>query len=177
MSAQYGHADGDYAQVHEQAGLFAGDGGFDVNVKGNTDLKGAVISGAADASRNTLNTGTLTFSDIENHSHYSANSIGGSMGLAPGATTEKSVGTASVPGSGGLVPMIGQHESGDATNAFLNGDGNQAFISIPTPWRFNVIGALTHAYGGSTALEVGIGSAWWHVVWDRALESFNAGWK
>ncbi|MFD1554500.1 hypothetical protein ACFSHT_02510 [Paraburkholderia silviterrae] len=58
-------------------------------------------------------TGTLTFSDMENHSHYSANSMGGSFGLSPGATPDKAVGPASVPGAGGVVPMIAQNESGD----------------------------------------------------------------
>ncbi|MDR5884302.1 EndoU domain-containing protein [Caballeronia sp. LZ032] len=103
----------EYAQVKEQAGLVAGDGGFDVSVKGNTALTGAVIAGADDAAKNTLSTGTLTFADVGNHSHYSANSIGGSVGLSPGPSSDKAVGTASVPGSGGPVPMIGQHENGD----------------------------------------------------------------
>ncbi|MDR5823706.1 hemagglutinin repeat-containing protein, partial [Caballeronia sp. LZ043] len=113
FSAQNGHADGNFAQVKEQAGLYAGDGGFDVSVKSNTALTGAVIAGADDAAKNSLSTGTLTFADVGNHSHYSANSIGGSVGLSPGPSSDKAVGTASVPGSGGPVPMIGQHESGD----------------------------------------------------------------
>ncbi|MDR5815746.1 hemagglutinin repeat-containing protein, partial [Caballeronia sp. LZ033] len=116
FSAQNGHADGSYAQVKEQAGLVAGDGGFDVSVKGNTALIGAVIAGADDAAKNSLSTGTLTFADVGNHSHYSANSIGGSVGLSPGPSSEKAVGTASVPGSGGPVPMIGQHENGDQSS-------------------------------------------------------------
>ena len=37
-------AKGDFASVNEQTGIQAGDGGFQVNVKGNTDLKGAVIA-------------------------------------------------------------------------------------------------------------------------------------
>ena len=43
-----------------------------------------------------------------------------------------------------------------ATNNFLNGNGNQAYISIPTPWGVNGFGAITHAYGGEYALELGI---------------------
>nr|WP_245643846.1 hemagglutinin repeat-containing protein [Paraburkholderia oxyphila] len=113
VTAQKGHADGDYAQVGEQAGIYAGDGGFNVNVKGNTGLTGAVISSTADAEKNSLTTGTLTFSDIGNKSHYSANSMGGSYGLSPGAVSDKAVGPASVPGSGGVVPMMAQNDSGD----------------------------------------------------------------
>ncbi|MFX1766169.1 hemagglutinin repeat-containing protein [Paraburkholderia sp. A1RI-2L] len=109
VTAQRGHADGDYAGVSEQAGINAGDGGFNVNVKGNTDLKGGVISSAADASQNSLTTGTLTFSDVENHSHYSANSAGISAGAGVGSTG-KAVGPGSTPG--GAIPMA-LNESGD----------------------------------------------------------------
>ncbi|MFM0741441.1 hemagglutinin repeat-containing protein [Paraburkholderia xenovorans] len=112
FSAQSGHADGSYAGVAEQAGIRAGSGGFDVNVKGNTDLKGAVIASEADASKNTLTTGTLTYSDIENHSHYSAASNGIGAGLGVGVT-QKAVGPSSVSGSGGVTPMISQDENGD----------------------------------------------------------------
>jgi filamentous hemagglutinin len=58
FSAQNGHADGKYAGVNEQAGINAGTGGFDINVKDNTGLTGAVITSVADASKNRLTTGT-----------------------------------------------------------------------------------------------------------------------
>lgn len=112
FSAQNGHADGNYAGVNEQAGIQAGSGGFDVTVKGNTDLKGAYIASTADASKNSLTTGTLTTSDIENHSHYSANSAGFSAGASVGVST-KAVGPSSVSGSGGVTPMVFQNDSGD----------------------------------------------------------------
>ncbi|EUC17708.1 hemagglutinin repeat-containing protein [Paraburkholderia hospita] len=112
FSAQNGHADGNYAGVNEQAGIQAGDGGFAINVKGNTDLKGAVIASDAGASKNTLTTGTLTFSDIENHSHYSATSNGISAGAGIGSTG-KATGPGSVSGSGGVIPMMTQNEHGD----------------------------------------------------------------
>ncbi|MDR6386827.1 hemagglutinin repeat-containing protein, partial [Paraburkholderia caribensis] len=112
FSAQNGHADSNYAGVNEQAGIQAGDGGFNINVKGNTDLKGAVIASDADASKNTLTTGTLTFSDIENHSHYSATSNGFSAGGGIGSTG-KATGPGSVSGSGGVIPMMTQNEHGD----------------------------------------------------------------
>ncbi|KAA8763213.1 filamentous hemagglutinin N-terminal domain-containing protein [Burkholderia pseudomallei] len=112
FSAQNGHADGNYASVNEQAGIQAGSGGFDVTVRGNTDLKGAYIASTADASKNSLTTGTLTTSDIENHSHYSANSAGFSAGASVGVST-KAVGPSSVSGSGGVTPMVFQNDSGD----------------------------------------------------------------
>ncbi len=114
FSAQNGHADSNYAGVNEQAGINAGDGGFNVNVKGNTGLTGGVISSTADESKNSLTTGTLSFSDIQNQSHYSANSNGISAGVGIGPNTGKAVGPGSVPGSGSVSPMISQNENGDS---------------------------------------------------------------
>ncbi|WP_153074165.1 polymorphic toxin type 22 domain-containing protein [Paraburkholderia bonniea] len=62
------------------------------------------------------------------------------------------------PGVTGTVGWILGDRSANATNSFLNGDGNQGFISIPTPFKFNVVGAITHAYGGATAIEFGLGT-------------------
>ncbi|MBV8158040.1 MAG: hypothetical protein JO278_10300 [Dyella sp.] len=69
-----GNTDSTYASVREQSGIYAGQGGFDVNVKGNTDLKGGVLASTADPSKNNLTTGTLTTSDIENKAEYSSSS-------------------------------------------------------------------------------------------------------
>lgn len=69
-----GKTDSTYASVREQSGIYAGQGGFDVNVKGNTDLKGGILASAADPSKNSLTTGTLTTSDIENKAEYSSSS-------------------------------------------------------------------------------------------------------
>lgn len=112
FSTQHGDGHGNYANVTEQAGINAGDGGFDINVKGNTGLMGAVISSTADAEKSSLTTGTLSFSDIQNHSDFSASSSGFSAGGAMGAP-DKAVGPASVSGSGGVTPMMGQHDSGN----------------------------------------------------------------
>ncbi|MDR0183484.1 hemagglutinin repeat-containing protein [Lysobacter arvi] len=79
--------DSDYASVQEQSGIRAGDGGFQVNVKGNTDLKGGVISSSDKAVQNGLNsltTGTLTVSDIDNHAEYDASRISMGGGYSTG---------------------------------------------------------------------------------------------
>jgi filamentous hemagglutinin len=85
VSVQNGNGHGDYAGVEEQSGIHAGTDGFDITVKGNTDLKGALIASDADADRNTLNTGTLSFSDLKNHSDYTATSTGISAGVTAGS--------------------------------------------------------------------------------------------
>ncbi len=73
-------SDSNYASVNEQSGIKAGEGGFAINVGGNTDLKGAAITGSRDASKNTLTTNTLTTSDISNSMSASASSSGVSVG-------------------------------------------------------------------------------------------------
>nr|WP_279627068.1 hemagglutinin repeat-containing protein [Xanthomonas prunicola] len=82
---------GDFASVTEQSGIQAGDGGFDIRVGGNTDLKGGVIAStqaAVDAGANRLQTGTLTVSDITNTSSYEAKGISLSGGYAAGGSKD-----------------------------------------------------------------------------------------
>ncbi len=108
--APNGRASGSYAGVNEQTGIQAGAGGFGINVKGNTDLKGAYIASTATPDKNQLTTGTLTWSDVQNHSDYSATSsgfsAGGSVGNG-GSTYNKNGGKP----TGGAMPMLMQHES------------------------------------------------------------------
>ena len=74
-----------YASVTEQSGLKAGDGGFTVNVQGNTALVGGAITStqaAIDNNKNSFQTGgTLTTSDIQNSSAYNASSVSVNIGM------------------------------------------------------------------------------------------------
>ncbi|WP_238401456.1 hemagglutinin repeat-containing protein, partial [Photorhabdus laumondii] len=71
-----------YDSVQEQTGLFAGKGGYQVNVGDHTQLDGAVIASQADKTKNTLNTGTLGFKDIQNQADFTVEqqSAGVSLG-------------------------------------------------------------------------------------------------
>ncbi|WP_181007079.1 hemagglutinin repeat-containing protein [Pseudomonas syringae] len=67
-----------YASVTEQSGIKAGDDGFDINVRGNTDLVGAVIASSDKAvqdGKNSLVTSSLTSRDIKNKADYDANTV------------------------------------------------------------------------------------------------------
>jgi len=89
----------DYASVTEQSGIKAGDGGFQVAVKGDTDLKGGAITStqaAIDLNRNSFQTdGELTISNIQNKAEYTAKSASVNVGtgfsaagaLTPGGTS------------------------------------------------------------------------------------------
>ncbi|WP_185658255.1 hemagglutinin repeat-containing protein, partial [Burkholderia sp. Bp8992] len=114
FSQSKGNASGSYAGVNEQAGIHAGDGGFNINVTGNTDLKGGLIASDADASKNSLTTGSLSFSDVQNQSHYDASSSGFSAGATTGdgGMNYSTHGSTSGKNAGGAAPMLGQNDSG-----------------------------------------------------------------
>ncbi len=114
FSQSKGNASGSYAGVNEQAGIHAGDGGFNINVTGNTDLKGGLIASDADASKNSLTTGSLSFSDVQNQSHYDASSSGFSAGATAGdgGMNYSTHGSTSGKNTGGAAPMLGQNDSG-----------------------------------------------------------------
>jgi hypothetical protein len=61
-----------YDSVQEQSGLFAGQGGYQVDVGKHTQLDGAVIGSTAEADKNRLSTGTLGWSDINNKAEFSS---------------------------------------------------------------------------------------------------------
>lgn len=67
-----------YASVQDQAGIYAGDDGYQIKVNKNTDLKGAIITStqtAENLKKNSLDTGTLTSSNIQNVTEYDAKGI------------------------------------------------------------------------------------------------------
>ncbi|MCD5360615.1 hemagglutinin repeat-containing protein [Chromobacterium aquaticum] len=87
--------DADYASVQQQSGIKAGDGGFQLSVKGSTQLTGAVIAGSAASiqqGKNSLSTGALVTKDIDNHADFTASSVtvtagsGGVTGMAMAAS-------------------------------------------------------------------------------------------
>ena len=71
-----GKIESDYIGVTEQAGIYAGDGGFAVNVGDTTYLKGAVIGSTASAEKNSLTTGHLVMEDIQNSASYKLDNKG-----------------------------------------------------------------------------------------------------
>jgi filamentous hemagglutinin len=85
VSISRSRVDADYASVREQSGIQAGDGGFDVKVKGNIDLIGGVVASsqaAVDAGRNRFDTASLTTANIQNRDDFNASgfSLGGGYG-------------------------------------------------------------------------------------------------
>ena len=79
-SASQSKIDSNFASVGQQSGIKAGDGGFNVTVNNNTDLKGAVIASnqaAVEQGKNTFTTGeNLTTSNLQNSVSFSGSAVG-----------------------------------------------------------------------------------------------------
>lgn len=80
----------DYLSVREQSGIQAGEGGFQIRVEGHTDLVGGALASTADASKNSLDTGSLSVSDLKNSSEFDAYSVGISVSGGGGASSRVS---------------------------------------------------------------------------------------
>ncbi|WP_293736566.1 hemagglutinin repeat-containing protein [uncultured Phascolarctobacterium sp.] len=103
-SASVGKIDNNYKSVTDQSGIYAGKEGFDIRVEANTDLKGGIISSTADADKNKLSTGTLTFEDIQNKADYKAGGAGIKVNKNNDAEYNEK----------GITPDIGMPASGEA---------------------------------------------------------------
>ncbi|ESH86953.1 filamentous hemagglutinin outer membrane protein [Cupriavidus sp. HPC(L)] len=137
-SVTQGNTDSTYRSVQEQSGIYAGQGGFDVNVKGNTDLKGGIVASTAEFNKNRLTTGTLTSSDIENKAEYSSSTstiVGSYSGGKSVAASDPNLGPvqpAHVEWAGNTNLLQGAANSLAATaagNAQRSIDGNAAGIT------------------------------------------------
>jgi len=148
VSGNYGNTkiNSQYASVTEQSGLWAGDGGFQLDVAKNTGLIGGVIASSDKAvadGKNVLITGTLTSRDIENRASYDGQSIqlGGGVSLGGGnddgkdksnigtdgkgevAGGSKATPNSNLPSSNGVsmgAPVVAG-ASGDASSTTLSG--------------------------------------------------------
>ncbi len=80
ISANRDKMHSEYESVQNQTGIYAGKEGFEVTVGKHTQLDGAVIASAAGKDKNTLDTGTLGFNNLENKAEYQVEHQGGSLG-------------------------------------------------------------------------------------------------
>ena len=91
-----------YESASSQSGIYAGNEGFDISVKDNTHLKGAVIDSKGDAGKNTLRTGTLSWEDVENKADFRLSGKGISVNKTSNAPyNEKGITPAIPTGSSG----------------------------------------------------------------------------
>jgi filamentous hemagglutinin len=169
-----------YQSVGEQSAIRAGDGGFQVEVKGNTTLTGAQITStqtAIDNNKNSFQTGgTLTTTDLQNTASYEAKSV--SVGLGAGALPGKSasagmsgVGFGSDSGNAASTSTAGI--SGVAGNtAARTGDKEtgigQVFNKEQVKAEVNAQVAITSEFGKQASKAVG---DYAQKQYDKALAS------
>ncbi|MDL2400988.1 hemagglutinin repeat-containing protein [Rhizobium mayense] len=103
---------GDYANVSQQSGIFAGSGGYHVGTDGTIELVGGFIGSSADLTNNDLTANQILYSNIENSMSASSSSYGFSL-----------------IGAGIPVPVVGQPAKQD--------DHGETFATI-TPGNWNL---------------------------------------
>lgn len=107
-----------FDSVAEQTGMFAGDGGVDITVGNHTQLDGAVIASTATADKNSLDSGTLGFTDIHNEADFKTQHTGISISGA-GSFGEQFKGN--MPG--GMIAVAGNSGHAEGTTQAAVADG------------------------------------------------------
>ena len=113
INASVGRIDSKWKSVTEQAGIYAGEEGYNINVGNKTTLEGAVIKSEASKAKNKLTTKSLEMKDIKNEAEYtySNNGIGynyhGSKKKLEEMKAKDKKGYDKIYNSIGLVPNLG----------------------------------------------------------------------
>ena len=113
INASVGRIDSKWKSVTEQAGIYAGEEGYNLNVGNGTTLEGAVIKSEAPKAKNKLTTKSLEMKDIQNEAEYtySNNGIGynyyGSKKKLEEMKAKDKKGYDKIYNSIGLVPNLG----------------------------------------------------------------------
>ncbi|MEH8115918.1 filamentous hemagglutinin, partial [Gallibacterium anatis] len=171
----------DYASVQEQSGLFAGDEGYQVNVRQHTDLTGGLITSTAQAEadgKNSFSTGTLSYSDIENHTNYSGSAFGVSGSVAMNFNTPL--------GKYGQAQSNKQAVNEQGEKLYINSQGNPTTASRDSAGNANkpklaegldsLTGDVSFGFGSdsssqSNVTKSGINTANIHIRNEKAQQS------
>ena len=122
INASVGRIDSKWKSVTQQAGIYAGEEGYTLNVGNDTTLEGAVIKSDAPKAKNTLTTKSLEMKDIQNEAEYtySNNGIGynyyGSKKKLEEMKTNDKKGYDKIYNNIGLVPNLGVGSKGKASS-------------------------------------------------------------
>ncbi|KVU84298.1 cell surface protein [Burkholderia ubonensis] len=149
----------DYASVNQQTGIVAGKGGFDVNVEGHTQLNGAQIASAAPAENNSLTTGSLGFTDIQNKMSYSASSEGFSTSGGPSfaQTSDSASGVTRAAVSSAKIVVKSDQQNGTDSTAGLSRDTTNANQTVQNTFNLKDVQndlAFAQAFGKAATFAV-----------------------
>ena len=130
----------DHASINEQAGVYAGDEGYDINVNKHTDLKGALITSTQKAEadgKNHFSTDSITHSDIENRSNYSGSSFGVSGSVSANFETpfgENGAAQSTKQATDKDGNLIYRNDRGELTTEAKNAQGKDNAKKLATGW-------------------------------------------
>jgi filamentous hemagglutinin len=111
----------------QQSGIYAGNGGFNINVGNHTQLDGGVIASTATPDLNTLSTQTFGYTNLQNHAEYSGSTVGFSMSGQAGESSPQGVSFASTPTRTGSSLPGPQNSQGLGPTGFgVAGTGDSA---------------------------------------------------
>ncbi len=161
VDASIGHTsiDANYASVNQQTGIVAGKEGFDVNVVGHTQLNGAQIASAAPADSNTLTTGSLGFTDIQNKMSYSGSSEGFSTAGGPSfaQTGDSASGVTHAAVSPAKIVVKADEQNGTDSTAGLSRDTANANQTVENTFNLQKVQnnlAFAQAFGKAATFAV-----------------------
>lgn len=126
--------DGDFASVMEQSRIEAGDDGFQIRVQDNTRLKGAAIASSEQAVKrgfNTVQTGSLTVSDVENHSRYKATGVSLSGGFSVAGDAKQPDGKKEGGSSAKQADAAASNAAGQGSTWSVQNFGNSVSAGAP----------------------------------------------
>ncbi|MCK9815296.1 hemagglutinin repeat-containing protein, partial [Pseudomonas sp. MAFF 302046] len=118
VSVSQSKIDSKYQSVQEQTGLFAGKGGYQVEVGKHTQLDGSVIASTAETDKNRLSTGTLGWSDLKNEAEYKSQMQSASVSSGNGGADGF---TSNMPSGMLIAYNLGGSASGTTSSAISNG--------------------------------------------------------
>ncbi|WOE74041.1 hemagglutinin repeat-containing protein [Alterisphingorhabdus coralli] len=123
--------DGDFVSVNEQSGIFAGEGGFDINIEEKATLNGAVVASEASPDLNSFRSAELEMNDLANRETFDASQMNVSASLSGGINSlgKATTGQDRLPGTqrpglnAGLPTFFtaGDEQSGTTYSAIANG--------------------------------------------------------
>ena len=111
-----------YASVKTQAGIYAGDEGYDIHIKEHTELTGGLVTSTNKAEtegKNRFSTGTLNATDIENHADYKGS------GISVSGSAAMNFGTPLGNSENGIAQSNKQAVNEKGEKIYLDSQGNE----------------------------------------------------
>ncbi|WP_260602566.1 hemagglutinin repeat-containing protein [Variovorax sp. MHTC-1] len=128
-----------YRSATGQSGIVAGNGGFDISVKGNTDLKGGAITSTAPIDKNSFTTGSLTTSDLENKQRTNSSSTSVSVSVSSGANAY-SAGTSAATNAARSVTSTALANLNGGRGLPGNTNQTSQTLSVISPGTIKIVG-------------------------------------